>query len=175
MANWQYSPPMGLPQQGNAASYGAGGYGIPGMRSYLDQARCGGGRIPNAEYPDGYLGSIINRRSGRLDKSLTGRLGLRDYTRGVHKGTRIDPRDYFWDEDFNPNTGLEYEAAGLKWTATGEIAERLTTAGALGMRSPREMNSSGGDGVSDEVSMRTETYDPIRAARLSRLAPNWSW
>ena len=76
-----------------------GGGGVPVARSELDFLRLGVGRAPQAEYPDGYLGTIRSRRDDRgrpsstsdnvLD-SLKTRIGQRGYQRGVHRGERID-------------------------------------------------------------------------------------
>lgn len=85
-----------------------------------------GNRVPSADYPDGYLGTIVSRRNDRMLNTLKNRLTERSYQRGVHKGERIDQGDYFWPEQFNPQTGLRYEASGQKWTAHGGTpVERL--------------------------------------------------
>lgn len=76
-----------------------------------------GNRMPQAEYPDGYLGTIVSRRNDRMLNSFKNRLTERSYQRGVHKGERIDQGDYFWPDQFNPQTAIRYEARGLKWTA----------------------------------------------------------
>ena len=78
---------MTLPNQ-NTQSLGAagmagtytnyGGGGTPVARSELDFLRLGVGRAPQAEYPDGYLGTIRSRRDDRgrpssvSDKVLNG-------------------------------------------------------------------------------------------------------
>lgn len=85
-----------------------------------------GNRVPSAEYPDGYLGTIVSRRNDRMLNTLKNRLTERSYQRGVHKGERIDQGDYFWPEEFNPQSALQYEARGQKWTAHGGTpVERL--------------------------------------------------
>jgi hypothetical protein len=39
----------------------------------------------------------------------------RSYQRGVHKGSRINPKDYFWPpDDVGPDDGLERQGAGLR-------------------------------------------------------------
>jgi hypothetical protein len=50
---------------------------------------------------------------------LKARTNQRPYTRGVHKGERIDARDYFWPEEFNNMTGLAHQAAGIKFSPPG--------------------------------------------------------
>jgi hypothetical protein len=67
-------------------------------------------RTPNAEYPDGYLGTIPSRRGDRLMDGLKARMNNRPYTRGIHKGTRIDAQDYFWPPEFNLDTALQAQS-----------------------------------------------------------------
>lgn len=84
-------------------------------RSAMDFARIGVGRAPQAEYPDGYLGSIRSRRDDKgkpyaisdtvLD-SLKNRQNQRAYQRGVHKGERIDAAQYMWPENLEPDRSL---------------------------------------------------------------------
>ena len=84
-------------------------------RSDLDYQRLGLGRVPEAEYPDGYLGTIRSRRDDKgkpyavsdtvLD-SLKNRQNQRAYQRGVHKGERIDPGQYRWPADLRPDRRL---------------------------------------------------------------------
>ena len=58
-------------------------------------------------YPDGYLGTIRTRREDRLLDGLKQRQNNRPYTRGIHKGERLDQKDYFFPPEFNLWTGLE--------------------------------------------------------------------
>ncbi len=125
MANWSYN----APGQPGSTSMGAGGgmngsqTNLAGFRNILDAKRAMVGRTPGAEYPDGYLGSITDRREDKMLQHV--RNNARSYTRGVHKGSRIEAQDYFWPADFNPMTGLEYQRKGKKWTASGSPVERL--------------------------------------------------
>lgn len=104
--NWQYLGGNGF--VGSYTTTGGGGTPVTG-RSDMDFLRMGVGRQPSAEYPDGYLGTIRSRRDDRgngtdtvLD-SLKNRQNQRAYQRGVHKGERIDPGQYYWPQ------GLEAE------------------------------------------------------------------
>ena len=84
-------------------------------RSAMDFARIGVGRAPQAEYPDGYLGTIRSRRDDKgkpyaisdtvLD-SLKNRQNQRAYQRGVHRGERIDAAQYMWPENLEPDRSL---------------------------------------------------------------------
>jgi hypothetical protein len=110
--NWQY-----LGANGYLGAYATtGGGGTPVVpRSDLDYERMGIGRVPSAEYPDGYLGTIRSRRDDKgrsasvsdavLD-SLKSRQNQRGYQRGVHKGERIDASQYMWPADLRPDRRL---------------------------------------------------------------------
>ena len=107
---------------GNATTGGGGNLGNVAaagavqFRSPIDAARAASGRIPQAEYPDGYLGNIPwDRRRDRLAISVTDRLTSRSYQRGVHRGTQISPKDYFWPtDDVGPTDGLTRESLAMK-------------------------------------------------------------
>jgi len=111
--NWQY-----LGASGYIGAYTTtGGGGTPIVpRSQMDFLRIGVGRAPQAEYPDGYLGTIRSRRDDKgkpyaisdtvLD-SLKNRQNQRAYQRGVHKGERIDPAQYMWPENLEPDRRLK--------------------------------------------------------------------
>jgi hypothetical protein len=101
------------------SNYGTGGNqtaaGAVQFRGPLDAARAAAGRIPQAEYPDGYLGNIIDRRQDRLLQSVSNRLSEQSYQRGVHKGSRISPKNYFWPQgEVQPDAGLERQAMGVR-------------------------------------------------------------
>src|SRR5437763_11635062 len=95
--NLVYNTPLNIGQPGSVVrANGGGGHQAIGYRSGLDARRSAGGadRVPSAEYPDGYLGTITARRDDRLLKNVQSRLTERSYQRGVHKGERVDPQDY---------------------------------------------------------------------------------
>ncbi|MFE6745909.1 hypothetical protein ACFVGM_08670 [Kitasatospora purpeofusca] len=120
-ANLSYAPPYNLAQPGSVTYGGGGGNNLlHGARSILDARRMmATGRVPSAEYPDGYLGTIGagTRRQDRLLNNIGTRETQRSYQRGVHKGERIDQQDYYWTEQFHPLVGIEHEARGERWTA----------------------------------------------------------
>lgn len=128
MSNWSYMPPVG--QQGSVTVGGGGGIPLAGFRSVLDaRLAMASGRTPEAQYPDGYLGSVIDRREDKLMQTV--RNNARSYTRGVHKGSKISGRDYFWTDDFNPYSTLEARMKGdkKKFAAQGNPIERLAHGG----------------------------------------------
>lgn len=173
--NTQYLTPYNIGQPGSnvRANGGAGAQALT-FRSELDSKRVmAGDRVPSAQYPDGYLGTIQSRREDRLLDSMKNRMNQRSYQRGVHKGERIDQADYFWPEEFGPDKGLEYEARGLKWTARGNPVERLAHTGSTETASPAEVAALHQKfGISSGSTLKAE-IDPIRQERMSRLLPTW--
>ena len=154
---WQYLSPYGDPQPA-------------GFTSLLDMRRsaAGTGRTPYAEYPDGYLGNISSRREDRLLTHVQTRLTQRSYQRGVHKGDRIDPQDYYWNEVVDPEAGIRAQAVGQRWTAQGTPAEQINHMGKNHMLTPDQVARVGA-----QVGVRTQEIDPIRSAKMSRLLPSW--
>lgn len=140
----------------------------PLMRDALDAARTLWRRTPEAQYPDGYVDSALtSRREDRVGTAVW-RQNKRSYTRGVHKGERIDPSDYLWPSEFNLYSGLEQQAMGRRFVAAG-IAEG---------QEPLLLRNDGKPGPRDSVLGATAPVpvivDPDRAATLKRLAPTWS-
>lgn len=164
-SNWQYLSPMGLPQNGSP-TVGGGGY-----TSLLDMKRSASssGRTPYAEYPDGYLGTVNSRREDRLLTHVQTRLTQRSYQRGIHKGTRVDPQDYYWNDIVNPQSGIDAEAKGQRWTQQGTSAEQINHMGKNHLLSPAQMAKQANDvGVS-----APKQIDPVRSERMARLLPKW--
>jgi hypothetical protein len=125
-------------------------------------------RTPDATYPDGYLGTLNTRRGDRLLDGLKQRMNNRPYTRGIHKGERIDGRDYFWPAEFNQWTALEMEAEGLKFFPPG-IAEYLPDE-----RYPTDRRV-GPRGVPNNDGNVPPAYgNPDRIPTLRAMAPSWS-
>lgn len=154
---------------GNWQALGAGGlYGgnqigsgsaMPVARSELEAVRLGTGRAPQAEYPDGYLGTIRSRRDDRLLDSSKNRVNQRSYQRGVHKGERIDPSDYLWPLELQPDRGLRNEARGQRTSFIESMAP-----------APHLVN----DGKADTVAEQPYEVNVRRREQLSRMMPNYS-
>ena len=130
MTQW-YMPPMASNPSAVAGTMPP----QPWVRSTLDARRMMYNRVPQAEYPSGYLGTIQVRNSDKVLDSLKARVNQRSYQRGVHLGERIDPGDYLWPEALNPLNGIRANAAGvrqrplLEWwqptpTVEGKMAPR---------------------------------------------------
>lgn len=148
-----------LGASGLYGTYTATGGGGNVARSELDAARMGIARMPHAEYPDGYLGAIPSRRGDRILDSIKTSQTQRSYTRGVHKGERIDAHDYFWPSQLHPQRGLRNEARGKR---TGPL---MVTAEATHLVN---------DGKSDMPSSTPGEINPVRAQQMLHLRPAWS-
>ena len=139
----------------------------PRGRDRLDDLRMNWRRTPNAEYPDGYLGTVNSRRGDRLLDSLKSRMNQRPYQRGIHKGERIDASDYFWPPEFNQWSGLETQAAGLRWAPPG-IGQYLEDE-----RYPTD-RKVGPRGVPAGNEPPRPFANPDRLPTLAAQAPRWS-
>lgn len=157
--NWQSLGAGGL--YGGATSYGGGGSAgaVPVSRDSLDALRMGVGRIPSAEYPDGYLGTMRTRREDRVLDSLKNRQNQRSYQRGVHKGERIDPSDYFYPEGLDPQRGLRNQAKGLRTAPLMQLIPH-----------PHLVN----DGKVDMPNNVPGQIDPRRVMQFKNLKPAWN-
>jgi hypothetical protein len=167
---WQYLPPQGVGQPGTVNPAGGGGT-LGGYRSIIDARRSAAApRTPQAEYPDGYLGNVNSRREDRLLGHIQSRLTQRSYQRGVHKGDRIDPQDYYWNDQVNPQAGIEAEARGRRWTQVGSTpVDQINHMGKNHLLAPQEF-----DKVATSVGVQPPNeIDPVRSARLARLLPTW--
>ena len=169
-------PPMGMGQPGSPVQQGGGGRtDLVGYHSILDARRSmgEGARTPSADYPDGYLGTITSRREDRLLKTIKNRLTQRSYQRGVHKGSRIEPGDYTWSKDVNPQAGLEAEADGCeRWAPKGTPVERLSHMGTNDVLSPQEMAK-----IAPQYGLAykpdRDVVNPARSERMSHYLPSW--
>lgn len=133
-SQWQHLTPMGV-QTGGAPGSASQTFPInnapePWFRDRLDALRSA--RIPTAEYPDGYLGTVRTRREGRLAAHGGYRQTKRSYERGIHVGARVSPESYFWTDAVNPTIGLELEARGQKFAPQGEVLTHLVNGGKPG-------------------------------------------
>jgi hypothetical protein len=140
----------------------------PVAHDMLDAVRMSWRATPEAMYPDGYLQTIHTRREDRLLDGLKTRDNNRPYTRGIHKGERIEQRDYFWPPEFNPWSGIEREMQGLRWSPPG-----------LGMnlayeRYPTDKRGIGPRGVPNNTNQVPGfSANPDRQAVLRNQAPPW--
>jgi hypothetical protein len=156
----------------NWLSEGGQGQAAAGYRNMLDMTRSAvnPSRMPQAEYPDGYLGSVNSRRGDRLLKDVQSRLTQRSYQRGVHKGERIDPVDYRWRDGVSPTAGLEAQARGERFTQAGTPEEQINHMGKNHLLPPAEYAK-----VVERVGLPNPDrgMTPMRQAAVARLRPTW--
>ena len=146
-----------------------GGQGMSVARSDLDAIRIGTGRVPQAEYPDGYLGTIRSRRDDRLLDSVKSRLNQKAYQRGVHKGERIEPSMYFWADSFNDQMGLQRQAKA-KYDPKAGVWRIPRSGPQLHLApAPHLVN----DGKANTTSDSPMPMNMIRAQQLAYLKPVW--
>lgn len=170
--NIQYLGAGGM--YGTNTSYGGGG--TPVARSELDFLRMGVGREPSAEYPSGYLGTIRTRRddrgkaNGGSERALDAvkvRVTQRSYQRGVHRGERIDPSDYYYPEGLEPDRGIMRQMSAVR---VGSVLEVPRNAPALEMVPAPHLPN---DGKANTVSTSPGEVNKVRVNQLSRLKPRW--
>jgi len=159
---------------GTNTSYGGGG--VPVARSELDFLRLGVGRAPQAEYPDGYLGTIRSRRDDRgrstgtsdnVLNALKVRIGQRSYQRGVHRGERIDVQDYYYPEGLENSRGISRQMRGKRVGST--IRTKRNVEDAMAAPAPHLPN----DGKANMRSTSPMALDKRRVDQVARMRPAW--
>jgi hypothetical protein len=119
-SNWWVDSQPG-PSSPGGATVGGGGYGaaVVQYRDQLDARRSMAGQ--ESQYPDGYLGTIIDRHQDKVLAEVQTRLTDRSYQRGVHLGSKIGQRQYQWDAAVNPLAGLQRQAETAVMDPEGKI------------------------------------------------------
>lgn len=102
-----------------------------------------------SQWPDGYLGTIVDRQQDKLLAKVQERLNDRSYQRGVHVGAKIGQGQYHWSPGFNPDSGLARQAQAVqdgnvivtsRFAPTGDPVEVLAHLGKTsGMAAPETM------------------------------------
>jgi hypothetical protein len=134
---------------------------------------------PKRSIPDGYLGTIRSRRDDKgkpyavsdvvLD-SLKNRQNQRAYQRGVHRGERIDPAQYMWPSNLQPDSRLKdnnYKLADVE----GAIVF-------LGKRNAPKMDLAPAphlvnDGKANVSANVPAEFNPRTSANFQHLKPRW--
>jgi hypothetical protein len=183
-SNW-WVPNQPTNNTPGGVTYGGGGSyksDVVQYRSSLDAARAGHGQIGMAAYPDGYLGTLSqDRRQDKLLNAVINKLTDRSYQRGVHKGEKIAPSDYFWQDGFSPDEGLRREARTAvkgrntisvqRFSPRGNPVERLAHLGKLGgLSAPEQENMYKKYGVSMAKNPVVIT-DPKNKPFIERMRP----
>lgn len=188
-SNWWVSAGGFEGLSGGTTVGGGGSTDIISPRSDMDARRMANQFAPGASYPDGYLGTITDRREDRLLGAVQSRLTDRSYQRGVHKGERLGADSYYWTRDCNPDAGITRESMAQLADVEGGIVmqvprhvpqgnptEKLT---ALGKRATFSVDQKTGmarqygvdPGKSDLPLTQT---DPGRAAEMMRMLPSYA-
>jgi hypothetical protein len=167
-----FAPSQNWQSLGGNGFYGynnQGGQGTPVARGELDAIRIGTGRVPSAEYPDGYLGTIRSRRDDRLLDSLKTRVGQKSYQRGVHKGERIEPNAYYWSPEFSAESGLQRQMTA-KYDKVAKVYRVPRSAPDIMLTpAPHLVN----DGKANTVADQPGTINVRRADQMAYLKPVW--
>jgi len=173
-------PHQNVQNLGGGGMYGTntvyGGGGVPVARSELDFLRLGVGRTPQAEYPDGYLGTIRTRRDDRGRASSTSdtvlnalkvRVGQRSYQRGVHRGERIDVQDYYYPDGLENTRGIERQMKGKRVGNTVRVERNVENA--MAAPAPHLPN----DGKANMRSTSPMSLDKRRVDQMARMRTPW--
>lgn len=167
-----FAPNQNWQSMGGNGFYGynnQGGQGIPVARSDLDGLRIGTGRVPSAEYPDGYLGTIRSRRDDKLLDSIKNKVNQKAYQRGVHKGERIEPSMYYWTPDFAADSGIKRQARAKFDPQSGTYRIPRSAPKSRLAPAPHLVN----DGKANMQSDAPAELDARRQNMLSYLKPTW--
>lgn len=162
--NWQSLGGNGLYGYNNQ-----GGAGIPVARDEMDASRIGVGRVPSAEYPDGFLGTIRTRRDDRLLDSIKSRVNQKAYQRGVHKGERIEPSLYFWPMDLTNESGIQRQMNAVPTLVNGALTYNTVRNAPQVQLTPAPHLVN--DGKSNMVADQPGEIDARRQTMLAYLRP----
>lgn len=149
-----YTPPYLQGQPGSEVRAGGGGTPVVGARNALDMRRMmQSGKVPDAQYPDGYLGSFTGRHQDKLLQAYGASARYdRPYDRGVHKGDRLDRDAYTWPAWMGMKADMQRQARGERWAPHGR---------------PADVPSIPGSNAA------TPGAAPPSAADMARYAPTW--
>src|ERR1700761_8338442 len=184
---WVSSAPASMP--GGTAIGGGGNTGVVTPRDRLDAARMADGFAPGASQPDGYLGTITDRHQDKMMASVQERLTSKSYQRGVHKGDRLGSQDYYWDQDMNPDAGIQRQSmvqvvnqeGGMvmmtpRFAPSGDPVEKLTAMGKSATLPPEQQmqvaKQFGVDPAKNPLPM--SMTDPDQFARMRQLLPSYA-
>ena len=170
-----YSPSQNWQSLGGNGLYGynnQGGAGTPVARDEMDASRIGVGRIPSAEYPDGYLGTIRSRRDDRLLDSIKSRTNQKAYQRGVHKGERIEPSMYFWPEGLSDMSGIDRQMRAQQVVNNGVMTYNVARNAPQVQLLPALHLVN--DGKANTVADEPAQINARRQAMLAYLRPAWA-
>lgn len=170
-----FSPQQNWQSIGGGGLYGynnQGGQGLSVARDEMDASRIGVGRVPSAEYPDGYLGTIRSRRDDRLLDSVKNRVNQKAYQRGVHKGERVEPSAYFWPEGMDPMMGIQRQMSAVVDSSSGATVYRTLRNAPQSHLAPAPHLVN--DGKANTLANEPVEINARRQSLLSHLRPAWA-
>ena len=169
------SPSQNWQSLGGGGLYGynnQGGAGTPVARDSLDATRIGVGRIPSAEYPDGYLGTIRSRRDDRLLDSIKSRVGQKQYQRGVHKGERVEPSMYFWPMEMSNMSGINRQMKAAYVNVNGvNVYQTMRNAPDVTLTPPPHLVN---DGKANTSANEPGQINERRKSMMASMRPAWN-
>ena len=170
-----FSPQQNWQSLGGNGLYGynnQGGSGTSVARDEMDASRIGVGRVPSAEYPDGYLGTIRSRRDDRLLDSIKNRVNQKAYQRGVHKGERIEPSMYFWPEGITDMSGIERQMKATRVNINGvNVYQTMRSAPEVSLTpAPHLVN----DGKANTMATEPGQINERRKSMMASMRPAWN-
>ena len=145
------------------------------FRSPLDARRAAKGQLSQAEWPDGYLGNIIDRRQDKLLKAVRARQEGPSYQRGVHKGSKIDESEYFWPaEGMGPEEGLRRRAQLMDNDGLVVMVQKRQAPKGMPItilvndgKSPPQVNGESG------VPTESVIQDPLQVIHFHKMTPKY--
>ena len=174
---------------GEAVVGGGGDTSVVSPRDPLDAARMANQFAPGASYPDGYLGTITDRRQDKMFGALQTRLTDRSYQRGVHVGEKLGTDQYYWTSECNPDAGLQRQSMVQpvmqegaivlqtpRYAPTGNPVEKLTAMGQTAtLPVEQQMQVARQYGVDPAANPLPMTMtDPGRAQKYRNLLPTYA-
>jgi hypothetical protein len=94
------------------------------------------------------------------------RVGQRSYQRGVHRGERIDPSDYYYPSGLDRDRGIKRQMAAAR---RGELVPRNAPVSNLAP-APHLVN----DGKANTKHNAPYEVNQRRVDQISRLKPGWN-
>ena len=155
----------------------------------LDRARRGANQLGEAQYPAGYLGTYQSKQDGKNNPAqalLRDRLGERQYQRGIHRDTKQPQTAYYWNNDFNPDSGLQLQMETAhrsgnviltqRFSAMGDPVERYMHGRAPAETPDAEMASVYRRyGVNPDSATDPNRINPAIARVMAKYLPDSSW
>lgn len=159
---------------------GGGGGGLYGnnqaiqFRSPLDARRAAKGQLSQAEWPDGYLGNIIDRRQDKLVQAVKNRQGGPSYQRGVHRGSRIDQKEYYWPaEGMGPDDGLRRRTVVADDEGMVTLVQRRQAPKGTPIQVLVNNGKAGPLEATEHQATQSVIQDPLQVVHYNKMIPKY--